>query len=62
MFRRTFPGWVGQLEIGGFQPYLIAYFPRGELPRRLFGHDLTSDFMGGEGFLSSGFKGGETVL
>ena len=50
------------MEIGGFQPHFIAYFPGDKFPRRSFGYDWAHSFVRGKGFLLGGFEGGKTIF
>ena len=51
-----------EMEICGFQPHLISYFPWGEVSSRPFSHDLLGHFMGGHHLFSGFFQGGHAVF
>ena len=42
------------VEVGGFEPYFISYFPRGELEGYSFLHFLLDYFVGSLGIVMSG--------
>ena len=57
----TFRGefWIGDgaFKVSGFKPDFVSLGERGESSVVARGHDLAGEFVGGEGFVSSGDEG-----